>query len=260
MPTGSWSSIQLGLRGAVRTPSGARSPRGTIEVIARRPGGGRTGTASDASSRMTSLADAEPAAGAQVVLEQQQLVDALDALDGLDQLGHDRGVEVDVERPARCRPDPPCSGLTIAGERVEDPLAHHRRPGARARPWISAATLTPLVVRGAELEADADHAALVEVLGDAARPAAPGARSRRARARRIGRAAAARPAGGPAEPRLRRGRQRARATSIEASRVSRSKSPAVTARWPVRSVSGPRTLASVDRLGVDATGRRRPGW
>ena len=46
--------------------------------------------------------------------------------------------------------------------------------------------------------------------------------------------------------------QRVRATFTETSIASRSKSPGVTARWPVRSVSGAAHLGLLDGLTVDA--------
>ena len=52
------------------------------------------------------------------------------------------------------------------------------------------------------------------------------------------------------------GMLRTRAISGAASRVSSSKSSAVTARLRVRSIRGPRTLGLVDGLGVDAVARR----
>ena len=49
------------------------------------------------------LAEPDALVVAQVVLEEQHLLDPLDALDGLEQLEHVGRVEVGVERPARRR-------------------------------------------------------------------------------------------------------------------------------------------------------------
>ena len=88
------------------------------------------------------LAEADALVVAQVVLEEQHLVDPLDALDRLEQLEHVGRVEVGVERPA--------GAVGAAGQRVEvavqrgqRPLAHERRRAGRAGPSSRAATVTP---------------------------------------------------------------------------------------------------------------------
>ena len=101
MPTGSWLSSHCGLRrGSAAAPVGQRVGRGARvrsphDHLVRRGQEQRVRVEPD-----DVLAAAEAAAGAQVVLEQQRLLDPLDAVDRLEQLGDRRGVEVGVERPA----------------------------------------------------------------------------------------------------------------------------------------------------------------
>ena len=175
--TGSWSSIQSGSRrGRVRAGS-------SDEVTGSAGHGHRTTTwwaaernSECSSSRMTSRPAPMPRPGAQVVLEQQHLVDAVDAVDGLEQLGDGGGVEVGVERPARSPSAPPVSGLTNRSSTSIGPLADQRR-GPAGRGVHQRGHGDALVVRRADLDRGADHAVLVEVLGD------PGARARAASAK-----------------------------------------------------------------------------
>ncbi len=116
MPTGSWWSSQ----------SSQRPHRTTTWWLADR----------NSESRLELdelLAEADPLVVAQVVLEEQHLLDPLDALDRLEQLEHVGRVEVGVERPAGAV-RPAGQRVEVAVQRRQRPLAHERRPAGRAGP------------------------------------------------------------------------------------------------------------------------------
>src|SRR6478609_4459940 len=140
MPTGIWLSSHCGLRRGRLTRSGSACARGTSAVI-----GAPAVVWADSShdhlvrrrqeQRVLVEADdiltrAEPAAGAQVVLEQQRLLDALDAVDRLEHLRDRRGVQVGVEGPAGAVR---AAGqrVDVAGQRLDRTLPHE--PGRTPR-------------------------------------------------------------------------------------------------------------------------------
>ena len=136
-----------------------------------------------------------------------------DALDGLDHLRDGGRGQRGVERPAGAVG---AAGQRVheAGQRVDDPLPHHRGgpAGQRADQRRDA---DALVVRRAQLDRHADHPPHVEGRPDRRRAARWTARSRRACAGAGRCAAGARRAPGPpTTPLSAAGRHRARATSI----------------------------------------------